>query len=75
MASVSPGCAPSTAIGPASGYTRSQSSPAMTSTVESGPIWLSLTSRVWTTTVSPLSMVSTGALPASHVKWTSSDGK
>jgi predicted AlkP superfamily pyrophosphatase or phosphodiesterase len=47
----------------------------MTSTVESGVIWLSLTSRVWTTTVSPLSTVSTGSLPASHVKWTRSDGK
>jgi hypothetical protein len=47
----------------------------MTSTVESGPIWSSLTSRVWTTTVSPLSTVSTGALPASQVKWTWSDGK
>ena len=47
----------------------------MTSTVESGPIWSSLTSRVWTTTVSPLSTVSTGALPASQVKCTWSDGK
>jgi hypothetical protein len=47
----------------------------MTSTVESGPIWSSLTSRVWTTTVSPLSTLSTGALPASQVKWTRSEGK
>jgi predicted AlkP superfamily pyrophosphatase or phosphodiesterase len=47
----------------------------MTSAVESGLIWLSLTSRVWTTTVSPLSTVITGALPASHVKWTWSLGK
>ena len=41
----------------------------------SGVIWLSLTSRVWTTTVSPLATVSTGSLSVSHVKWTWSVGK
>jgi hypothetical protein len=72
---VSPGSAPATAIGPASGYTRSQSSPAITLASESGVIWLSLTSRVWTTTVSPESTVSTCSLPASQVKCTRSSGK
>jgi hypothetical protein len=70
MASVSPGSAPATSIGPVSGYTRSQSSPATALVSESGPIWLSLTSRVHTTTVSPESIPSTGSLPASHVKCT-----
>src|SRR5687768_11068060 len=41
---------------------------------ESGPIWLSLTSRVVTFTVSPDSIVITGSLPASHAKWTRSSG-
>jgi hypothetical protein len=74
-ASVSPGSAPSIAIGPASGYTRSQSSRLMSAVVDDGVIWLSLTSRVCTTTVSPDSTVRTGSLPASHVKWTWSSGK
>ena len=34
---------------------------------DSGVIWLSLTSRVCTTTVSPEAIVRTGSLPASHV--------
>jgi hypothetical protein len=66
-ASVSPGSAPLTTIGPASGYTRSQSTPAMTLDSESGVIWLSLTSRVQTTTVSPESTARTGSWPSSHV--------
>ena len=74
-ASVSPGSAPSTYTGPASGYTRSQSSPAITLVSESGPIWLSETSRVSNTTVSPSATVSTGSFPASQVKWTRSSGK
>ena len=47
----------------------------MSAVVDSGVIWLSLTSRVWTTTVSPEATVRTGSLPSSQVKWTSSDGK
>ena len=43
--------------------------------VDSGVIWLSLTSRVWTITVSPLAIVSTGSLATSHLKWTRSVGK
>jgi hypothetical protein len=74
-ASVSPGCAPLTTIGPASGYTRSQSRPSITLESESGPIWLSLTSRVHTTTVSPESISSTGSCPTSQVKCTRSSGR
>jgi hypothetical protein len=66
IASVSPGSASATAIGPASGYTRSQSILAITLESESGVTWLSLTSRVWTTTVSPDSISSAGSLPVSH---------
>ena len=40
-----------------------------------GPIWSSLTSRVTTTTVSPLSISSTDSCPVSHVKCTRSSGK
>ncbi len=43
--------------------------------VDSGVIWLSLTSRVWTITVSPLAIVSTGSLATSHLKWTRPVGK
>ena len=41
----------------------------MTLASESGPIWLSLTSRVHTTTVSPESISRTGSWPTSQVKW------
>ena len=47
----------------------------MSAVVDSGVIWLSLTSRVCTTTVSPDSTVRTGSLPSSQVKWTRSSGK
>ena len=47
----------------------------MTLASESGPIWLSLTSRVLMTTVSPSATVMTGSLPVSQVKWTWSSGK
>src|SRR5215510_6241533 len=73
-ASVSPGSAPSTAIGPASGYTRSQSRPSMSCAVEPGDSWLSLTSRVSSVTVSPLWIERVGALPTSHLKCTCSFG-
>src|SRR5262249_2995395 len=75
IASVSPGAAPRTAIGPFSGYTRSQFRLSITLVSESGGVWLSLTSRVQTTTVSPESISSTGSLSASQVKWTFSSGK
>ena len=47
----------------------------MADAVDSGVIWLSLTSRVWTTTVSPEAISSAGSLPASHWKCTMSGGK
>ena len=47
----------------------------ITLTSESGPIWLSETSRVSNTTVSPSATVSTGSFPASQAKWTRSSGK
>ena len=42
----------------------------MSSDVELGLSWLSLTSRDSSVTVSPLWIDSAGSFPASHLKWT-----
>ena len=72
-ASTSPGCAPRTNTGPVTGLTRSKSSAATSAGVESAVSWPPEASAVSSSTVSPDSISSTGAIELSQANETDSE--